>query len=160
MAWESCVFGVGLSRAMLALACSERSLVAGDVGLRLVERGFQGAAVDFEELLALLDEIAFLEIDLGQLAAHQGFDGDGGVGLDVADDLDFHRHVAGGSLGHGDGDIAAGAAASTAPSAAATTGRVRLRGSRAAVRTSTKGQGEKRGQAQEPRAAGTLFDGS
>ena len=63
--------------------------------------------------------------DIGQLPTHQGLYGNGRVGLDVADHLDFHRDVAGSGFGHGDRDIAAPAAASAAlPTAATTAGRV------------------------------------
>jgi hypothetical protein len=141
------ILGVSRIARHVGLGLEERGLVASDIGDGLVVGGFEGTAVDIEELLALSDEVAFLEVNIGQLTAHQSFDGDGGVGLDVADDLDFDRHVAGGGLGHGHGNIAT-AAASAALATAATAGRVCFRGGRAAVGTGAKGQSQNRRQAQ------------
>ena len=117
------ILGVGLVAGHVGLGLKQRGLVAGDVGHRLVVGRFEGAPVDVEQLVALLYEVAFLEVNVGQLTAHLGFDSDGGVGLYIADDLDFHRDVAQGGFSDGDRDIAAGAAAS-ALSAAATARRV------------------------------------
>ena len=90
--------GFGILRLRLiagqvGLGLTQRGLVPGQIGLRLVQGGFERPRVDGEQQVALFDEVAFLEIDLGQLAADLGLNRDGGIGLHVADDLNFHRHV-------------------------------------------------------------------
>ena len=124
------IFGVGLVARHVGLGLEERGVVAGDIGHHLVVGGFQRARIDVEELLALLDEIAFLEIDVDQLAADLGLNRDRGIGFDVADDLDLDRNVAVRGVGHGDGNIATATAALSATSAA---GSVCFRGSGAAI---------------------------
>src|ERR1019366_1306714 len=76
------ILGVSRIARHVGLGLEQRSLVASDIGHGLVVGGFQRTAVDIEQLLAFLDEVAFLEVNVGQLTAHQSFDGDGGVGLD------------------------------------------------------------------------------
>ena len=62
-------------------------------------------------MVALLDEIALVEEDFGQLAGDLGAHADRRVRFDVADTVDVDRHVALGHLRDDDRDRAAFAAA-------------------------------------------------
>ena len=80
----------------------EIELGAGELGLvlllgrlRLFERRLVGPRIDLEQRIAFLDLLAFLEIDLDDLAVDPGLDGDHVVGLNRADALQEHRDILG-----------------------------------------------------------------
>ncbi len=59
--------------------------------LRLRQRGFVRSWIDRKQQLALMNEVAFLEMDFEKLAGHLGFHGHGN-GIDVADCRELHGH--------------------------------------------------------------------
>ena len=93
---------------------AERRGVARQVGLRLADLRLKRPGIDGEQQIALLNGIAFMERDLGQLAAHLRFHGDGGVRFHVSDDVHVDGDIALGDHGHhdGNGSAIAGASAS------------------------------------------------
>ena len=110
-------FGVphlGRIAGQVRLELTQRRLVLGESRLRLVQCRLEGPLIDGEKQVALLDEVAFVEIGVGQLAGHLRLDRDRGVGLHVADNLNLHRDILGGCDGNGDRDISAAAAAPAA----------------------------------------------
>src|SRR5262249_9738185 len=84
-------------------------------------------AVDVKQLIALLHEVAFVEVHLLQLSAHLRLHRNGRVGFDVSDHIDFHRNVLLRSFGNRHRNVTAAPAASPAAFAASWS----ARGSRA-----------------------------
>ena len=78
----------------IALRLGEQRLVLGQLALRLRERGLVGSRIDLGEEVALLDDLAFVEPQLLQLARDLGADGHGLEGRDGAERVDGDRHVA------------------------------------------------------------------
>ena len=75
---ELAELGVALQ---VQLGVGEVGLVLRLLGLRLIERGLEGPGIDLGQEVALLDELAFLEGDLVDLAIDAGSDQDGVEGL-------------------------------------------------------------------------------
>src|SRR5205085_4237944 len=63
------------------------------IRLDLIEHGLERPRIDREQQVTGLYVVAFVEMNLSQLAAHLSLDRDGRIGLDVADDVDLQRHV-------------------------------------------------------------------
>lgn len=76
----------------IALGLAGQGLIPLQIGLGLPQRPLIGSGIDDEEQVALFDVLAFLEIDLDQLPGEAGLDVDGGIGLDIADLAESHRH--------------------------------------------------------------------
>ncbi len=111
------VLFVGDVARQVGLRLAQRGRIARQIGLCLAELGFERPPVDGEQQVALLHGIAFVERNLGQLAAHLRFHADGGIGFHIADDIDVdgnvplrhHRHY------HGDRPALASAAPASRP---------------------------------------------
>ena len=84
----------------IVLGVGELRLVLRLLGDGLVELGLVGGRIDAREHVALLDVLAFLEIDRDQLAVDLRAHGHGVERFDGADRLQIDRHV--GGLGGGD----------------------------------------------------------
>ena len=78
-------------------------------------------------------------MNLGEFAADLGFYGNGGIGLHVADDLDFDGHVLLGGYRYGDGDVAASTPTAAFLAAATTAGIGGIRGGDADAGAAGKG---------------------
>ena len=94
----------------LRFGLSQQRLIAGLVGLRLLQRRFERPRIDLEEQVALLDDVAFVEERLFDLAGDLRSDGNRRVRFDVADRGDVDRHVLLRHLGRDDRLRAAAAA--------------------------------------------------
>jgi hypothetical protein len=88
------IFGVGAVARELRFGLIEQRLIAREVGLRLYQGRLEWALVNREEELTLLHEVAFVKVRGLELSGDLRADGDGRVGLDVAD------------CGEVDGDVA------------------------------------------------------
>ena len=113
------IFGVGAVARELRFGLVEQRLIADEIGLGLLQRRLERPRIDHEELVALLDDVAFVEERLLQLAGDLRADRNGGVRLDVADGRDVDRHVLLRDLGRDHRLRAAAAAAAAAASATA-----------------------------------------
>src|ERR1019366_7419206 len=76
----------------------EKRLIAGGSALGQVELNLIGTRVDFSKNLAFFDQIAFIKIDLHQLAVNTGLNGDGVESRDVAETVEIDRNVGAGRL--------------------------------------------------------------
>ena len=103
----------------LGFSLCDEGLIADQVCLRLLQRGFKRPAIDREEHLALFHEVAFVEVgrlqDAGDLRAHRNC----GVRFDVADRGKVDRHITFDDLGRDNRDGAGVTAASASPATAA-----------------------------------------
>ena len=123
------VLGLAPIARQLRFGLREQRLVARQIGFGLLELRLIRPRIDREEVIALLDEVAFVEQHLGDDAGHLRSHADGLERFDVADRGHFDRHVAllnrGGDDRHGAAVTAAATAAATATAAAAIRGRCR-----------------------------------
>ena len=76
----------------------QQGLIMGQGGLRRFQRDGEGPDIDHHEEVALLDDLALLEFDVGDMAADLALDGDGGQRRHRAQLVEGHRDIA---LGHG-----------------------------------------------------------
>jgi hypothetical protein len=67
--------------------------VAREVRFRLMERRFEGTTIQREEDLSGLYVVALLKIDGGELAGDLRANGDGGIRLRRADQMDLEGHI-------------------------------------------------------------------
>ena len=95
---ERANLGVALE---VALGIGEQRLVERLLGCGLVERGLEGPRVDLQQQIALLDNLAFPEADLVDLAIDAGADGHGVPGLRDAQPVEVDGQV----LPIGGGDV-------------------------------------------------------
>ena len=68
------------------------NLILGQGGFGLGEGGLERPWIDGEEEIALVDVLAFLDVDAHELAADLGLDGDHRIRLDAPDGPDFERN--------------------------------------------------------------------
>src|SRR5207248_3447562 len=95
----------------LRFSLALESLIALQVCLSLFELRLEGPRIDREQMVAILDEIAFTKERLCELPSHLRPYADRRVRFDVADAVDVDRHVALCDAGDHDRDGAAFAAA-------------------------------------------------
>ena len=93
LAWSCAYFSLATSRARLACAWLSAAVSRARFACAWLSWACEGPRIDGEQQIALLDGVAFVEGDFGQLAAHLGLHRDGGVSLHVADDVDIDRNV-------------------------------------------------------------------
>ena len=107
------VLFIGDVARQVGLRLAQCRCIARQVGLRLAELGLERTRIDSKEQIALLDGVAFMEGDFGQLAAHLRLHRNGGVSLHVSDDIHIDGDIALGHLCdyHGNGPAIAGPAA-------------------------------------------------
>ena len=98
------------------LGVLEQRLVLGQRALRLLQRHVVGPRIDHREEVALLDRLAFGELDLDELAGDLRLDGHGGERRHRAERLDDDRDV---TLGGGGEPTGMAALAPNRPAAAA-----------------------------------------
>ena len=100
------------------LGVGQGGLVAGELGLGLLQRHLVGPLVDHRQKLAGLDHLAFGEGDLGEVACDPGGHRGGGQGRHRAQRLVLDRHVAIDRLDHAHRGLRATAAAARSAGAA------------------------------------------
>ena len=116
---ELLIFGVGRVASELRFGLIEQRLIADEIRLRLLQRGFERPLIDREELVALLDDVSFVEESLFQLARDLRTDRNAGVRFDVSDRGDVDRHIPLRNLGGHDRLTAAAASPAAASTATA-----------------------------------------
>ena len=121
---ELLILGVGGVARELRFGLREQRLVAHQVRLGLRERRLERPAIEREEQLPLLDEVAFVEATVARATPVTCERSEmRGVRLDVADGGDVDRHVLRGDFGRDDRRRGAVAAAPASASAATGSGR-------------------------------------
>ena len=90
---ELLILGICRIAVQLCLGLREQRFVARHVGVGLSQCRFERPAIQREEALPRLDEIALVERNLLELTGHLRTNRDRRVRFDVADRGDVHRHV-------------------------------------------------------------------
>jgi len=142
------ILGVRRVATELRFGLREQRLIAGQIGFRLCERGFERAPIELKDELPLLDDVAFAKRHFDERAGDLGPHRVADESLDVADGRQVDRHI---PLADFRGHDRRVAAAAPSPSSTAAASAVSWSGGRGVV--TTGGTGDSRRPHQDNQRA-------